>query len=932
MNDTSKRPRKAQKRTTFSLLGVGLLCTLLASCGGHTNPASDTKSKAIPYVANPSSLVNVFAGTGTGAVSPGSISEFPAADVPFGMIQWGPDTSPDRISGSGYSYNNSHISGFSLTHLSGTGCPAYGDVPILPTVGPIGSDPLATTDTFSHTHEAAAPGRYSVTLGPSGIGVDLSVTTRTGISEVTFPASGSANLLFKVADSANPVAASSVHVRGDTEVTGQATSGQFCQTGTSYTIYFAAMFNRAFSTEGTWTKTVSPGSRECSGTQCGAYVSFAAKSHQTVLMKVGISFASTADAEANVAAEDPGWSLQHVEESATSQWNAMLGKIRIGGGSRTEQRIFYTALYHSLLNPNVVSDDNGNYLGADGRVHNSQQTQYSNFSEWDVYRSEIPLLSVLAPEQSGDMIQSLVNEADQDGWLPKWAIVGGDAVQMNGDSADPIIADAYAFGVRNFDAQTALEEMVKGATETETGHGFEIERQYLDEYVAQHYVDANSLDLSSIDYSDGASVTLEYALDDFSIAQFAKILGDTSVYLAMMHRSHNWEYLVNPSAGYVEGRNTNGSFPEGPAFQSALFEPGGELGFEEGNAIQYTWSVPQDLFALGNLIGGPASVVKKLDTFFSQLNAGRYKPYDWAGNEPSLWSPWEYDYFGEPWQTQEVVRKIATTLYHDAPVNEPGNDDLGAISSWYVWAAIGMYPVTPGTSDLALASPLFPRVSIALPSGHQLVLNAPKATAAAPYVHALDLTSSASPSPAADLSAACTPGNPNTVTTTATDDSNWQSPWLPASVLSSGATLDFTLSETPDKTWALDPQNAPPSYGGGRLPGLGFSVPSGGTAISLGHPSTIQLGLQPVDEGEPGATWTATETGGITLSPSSGTLIPKAGVGSSLTEASCNYPPPIEQKLVLTGTSPGSAQVRISFHSDSGVALPPVVLNITVKS
>src|SRR5580692_1159031 len=265
---------------------AGLLISLLLTACGTSAPKA--QPAAIQLVADPSALVNPFAGTGTGGVSPGSISEFPAADVPFGMMQWGPDTSPDRISGSGYSYNDSHISGFSLTHLSGTGCPAYGDIPILPTVGAIGTDPSSTTDTFSHAREAASPGRYSVTLGPSGIGVDLSVTTRTGISQVTFPSSGPSsgqgNLLFKVADSANPVSASSVEVVGNNEVTGQATSGQFCQTGTSYTVYFAATFNRSFASEGTWTKRVSPGSRTCTGTGtgCGAYVSFGATSDKQV--------------------------------------------------------------------------------------------------------------------------------------------------------------------------------------------------------------------------------------------------------------------------------------------------------------------------------------------------------------------------------------------------------------------------------------------------------------------------------------------------------------------------------------------------------------------------------------------------------------------------------------------------------------------------
>ena len=919
-------------RKRIPLLAVGLTCVLLASCGGHSNQPSAAKAKTqtVRYVTSPSSLVNLFAGTGTGAVSQGSISEYPAADVPFGMIQWGPDTSPDRIAGSGYSYNDSHISGFSLTHLSGTGCPAYGDIPILPTVGAVGNDPLGATDTFTHVDEAAIPGRYSVTLGPSGIDVDLSVTTRTGISQVTFPSSSSANLLFKVADSANPVSASAVQVVGDKEVIGQVTSGQFCQTGTSYTIYFAASFNRPFSTVGTWTKTVSPGSGHCSGTECGAYVSFDTSTNRTVMMKVGISFASVADAQANVAAEDPGWSLQRVETDATNQWNAILGKIRIGGGTSTEQRIFYTALYHSLLNPNVVNDDNGNYMGADNRVHRSQQTQYSNFSEWDIYRSEIPLLSVLAPERTGDMIQSLVNEAAQDGWLPKWAIVGGDASQINGDSADLIIADAYAFGVRNFDAQNALREMIKGATETETGHGFEIERQYLNQYIAQHYVNAGSLDLSSINYSDGASVTLEYALDDFAIAQFAKSLGDNAVYESMMQRSHNWQYLVNPTAGYIEGRNSDGSFPEGPAFQSALLEPGGELGFEEGNAIQYTWSVPQDLYALGNLIGGSAKVVQKLDTFFTQLNAGRFKPYDWAGNEPSLWSPWEYDYFGEPWQTQDVVRKIATTLYHNAPLNEPGNDDLGAISSWYVWAAIGLYPVTPATSNLALASPLFPEVSIALPGGHALVLSAAQASASTPYIQSLNITGWTSGNLSAGIGPACAEPA-RSLAATPGDGSNWQRPWLPASILTTGAKLDFVLSRQPNKTWGTDPQNAPPSYGTGALPAQGFSVPSGGTTISVGHPATIQIGVQPVSEGEPGAKWSASESGGVTVNPQSGTFRSTSATGVPPTSRSCNYPAAVEQNLVLTGTSSGRAQVRIALRSQSGVALPPVVMNLIVK-
>ncbi len=238
---------------------------------------------------------------------------------------------------------------------------------------------------------------------------------------------------------------------------------------------------------------------------------------------------------------------------------------------------------------------------------------YANFSEWDVYRSEIQLEALVDPHAVGDMVQSLVDDAQQTGWLPKWAIVGGDESQMNGDSADPIIADALAMGVRNFDVSLALKYMVKGATENETGHGLEIERQYLSQYLSQHYVNAGSLDLTSIDYSIGGSVTLEYAIDDFAIAQVASAQHNSSVAATMLARAANWEYLFNPAMGYIQARGTDGSFPSGSAFEASQLEPGGQTGFEEGNAVQYTWSVPQDLAALASLMGGDAAAAAKLE-------------------------------------------------------------------------------------------------------------------------------------------------------------------------------------------------------------------------------------------------------------------------------------------------------------------------------
>ena len=896
-----------------------------AGCGSPSaEPAPGTAPLPAP-AADPSALVVPLAGTGTGPVSPGAVGEFPGADLPFGMIQWSPDTSPDTVAaGGGYSYPDSHISGFSLTHLSGTGCASYGDVPILPTVGPIGTDPEATTAPFSHATETAAPGRYGVTLGSPAIGTQLAVTTRTGLARFSFPRTDRANVLLKVAGSANPVSAAAVTVVGNDEVTGQVTSGQFCGTGTDYTLYFDAEFNRPFASTGSWDgAAVSPAGTSCRGVACGAYVSFDTATDPVVLMKVGISFVSGADAAANLAAEDPGWSIGRVEAQATSRWNRLLGRLRVGGGTLTQQRTFYTALYHSLLSPNVVSDDNGDYAGADGQVHRSPgRDQYANFSEWDIYRSEIELVALLAPRPAADMVQSLVNDAQQGGWLPKWAIVAGDASQMNGDSADPIIAAAYAFGVRDFDVGAALDAMVKGATRDETGHGLEIERQYLDQYLAQHYVNAPSLDLTSSDYSIGGSVTLEYAIDDFAIAQMAEVQGDEALSKTMMARAHNWQYLFNPATGYIQGRNAGGSFPAGPAFQTALLEPGGELGFEEGNSVQYTWAVPQDLAALGDLMGGDGRMVSELNAFFTELNAGRDRPFDWAGNEPGLWTPWEYDYAGAPSRTEKTVRAIADDLYSDTPVDEPGNDDLGALSSWYVWAAMGMYPVTPGSADLALASPLFPSVSLVLPDGHHLVIRAPAASASTPYVHSLTVAGADVPR----ATPSCAPSGP------ASGGTAWDQPWLPASIITTGGTLTYDLSSTPDPSWASDPAVSPPSFGTGRLPAVGFSAPGGGTSLSAGRTGTIRLGLRPAEAGSQVVHWSATGAG-VSVSPASGTFTLATPVARSAAGSLpvCTLRAPPDQTLSLRAAVAGSYTLDVQLVTAGGVALPPVVIPVRVR-
>ena len=773
-----------------------LAALVVTACGASRGQLPDARAERA--VASPSRLVNPFMGTGVGGSAVGNVNASPAADLPFGMIQWGPDTSPDRAAGGGYAFGDHSLSGFSLTHLNGPGCAALGDIPILPTVGDISGDPEPATARFTHRAERAAPGRYGVTLADSRVSVELAVTDRTGIARLAFPRSSRANVLFKVADSAVPASQAHARVVGDREITGWAVSGHFCDTPGTYRISFDAKFDRPFQRVGTWTNgVVHPATRTADGPHSGAFVSFDTRARRTVRMKVGISFVKVANARANLGAEGRSWSLRKVADAAAARWDDYLGRIQVAGGRRVDRATFYSALYRSLLHPNLFSDVNGQYEGFDGRVHVATRGgQYANFSGWDVYRSEIPLLAMIAPRETGAMVRSLLADRAQSGRLPKLAYTDLEAAEMNGDSADPILAEALAFGVRGFDAHEALRDMVSGATLPGTGAGWDAQRQDLDEYLSQGWVERDRRDRTSLDYTVGGSETLEYAIDDYAISRVADTLGDRPTAAAFLARAGNWRHLFNPATGYLAARDGTGAFPAGPAFQASPLPGIGQAGWEEGNSIQYTWSVPQDLRGLFDAMGGNAVAIQRLDTFFSQLNTSRKEPYDWAGNEPTLGIPWEYDYAGAPWRTQDVVRRIATQLYAPTPDGEPGNDDLGAMSSWYVWAAIGMYPETPGRADLVLASPLFPRVTIGIARGRSIVIEAPRASTTNRYVQQLDVEGT--PRPRRCVSA-----------------NHYTCPWLPATALKTGARLRYTLTATASRSWGAAPTAAPPSITAG---------------------------------------------------------------------------------------------------------------------
>jgi predicted alpha-1,2-mannosidase len=726
------------------------------------------------------------------------------------MVQFSPDTAPSAPHSGGYDYRDRHVSGFSLTHLSGAGCALYGDFPFLPTTEPLRGSPAKSGSSelagrfepgFSHAGERAAPGFYSTRLNPvrgGAIEVALTATTRTGMARFTFPASRHASVLVDAGGSAQPNDLAAVEVDpAGREIAGVASSGNFCGHRPRYRVYFAAVFDRPFAASGTWREgALEPGSRAAEDdsqpadnpratAQAGAYATFDTRRRRAVTARVGISFVSLAGARANLAAEDPGASFRTIASHARQRWNRELARIQVSGGSRRHLDTFYTALYHALLAPRTFSDAGGAYLGMDGAIHDSGgRVQYADFSGWDVYRGQVQLLSMLTPERASEMMASLLADAEQSGCLPRWPYAAGQSMTMVGDSADPILASAAAFGA-GFDSAAALAAMVRGATAPcRSANGEYVERQGLAGYLAHGYVpfdeDTDTRNANSI-YGDpeavwgSAATTLEYAVDDFAIAQFAaRHLRDRSTYRAFIGRSANWRRLYNAASGMIEPRFADGSFPD--PYDNLT---GG--GFVEGNSAQYTWMVPHDPGGLIAKMGGRRAAAGRLSHFLRDLNGGAggtHTDHALLGNEPTLHTPWLYDWMGRPYRAQEAVRR-GLGLYGTGPDGYPGNDDLGTLSAWYVFGALGLYPEVPGVGVLAISSPLFRRAEIRLPHRRRAVLTTSGPGA---YIHSLRL-----------------------------DGRPLGRPWTTYCALSRGASLSFELGRRPDRSWGAGA--VPPSYG-----------------------------------------------------------------------------------------------------------------------
>jgi predicted alpha-1,2-mannosidase len=739
------------------LVFLGALGMLLYPPGTHADP--EPVQYVNPFIGTVAAPRNTPLG---GGFDSGNV--FPGAVFPHGMVQWSPDTT---TAPGGYRYNQSTIHGFSLTHFSGRGCSAYQDFPFQPFTGPLQTGPFSFADyaaTFSHQQEAAEPGYYRVRLPVQNIQVELTATLRTGFGRFTYPATSNAAMLINAGGSANgnTSTGTGIQIIGNNEITGEASSGHFCGGGKNvYTVYFAAQFDQPFVSLGTWQgKALQPGSRQSSGSRSGAYVTFDTTRNRVVQVKVGLSFVSVNNALLNLEQENPGWNFPSVRTQAWNAWNEKLSQIQVQGGSDEEKQVFYTALYHTLIHPNVFSDVNGEYIGFDGKVHQALgYTQYENFPGWDMYRSLIALRALLEPRVVGDMLQSLVEDAQQGGGgLPRWEVANDNSGGMVGDSIDVVIATSYALGVRNFDTQGALRAMEQGASVEGTRSGRALTREGMAEYLSKGYVSTTT--------SGSASITLEYAIDDFAIAQFAGALGYPKTEARYLKRAQNWQKLFDPQVGYIVPRNPDGSF-------LSNFSPTSTKGFVEGDSAQYTWMVPQDFPGLFARMGGNAQAVARLDQHFQKLNDGSSSPYAFMGNEPEFGSPWAYDFAGRPDRTEDVVRRIELQLFDTTPGGLPGNDDGGAMSSWYIFAAIGLYPSIPGVGGFALGSPLFSSVQLYLGNGSRLTITGQGAADNSPYVQSLSL-----------------------------NNQPWSNPWLPYSKIQDGGTLAFVLGSRANTGWS----------------------------------------------------------------------------------------------------------------------------------
>lgn len=712
----------------------------------------------------PSSYVNPFIGTG------GHGHTFPGATVPFGMMQLSPDTRLEGWDGcGGYHYSDEYIYGFSHTHLSGTGIPDYGDILIMPFTGEDywnnGSDGKpGYRSHFSHEKEQASPGYYQVYLEDDNINAELTTTSRAGMHSYKFQQGTSQKLIIDL-EHRDKVTNSWIKIISPTQIEGYrgSTAWAVDQQLYFYIEFSKPIVNQKFALDNlSITDTIS----FLEGKSVKTILDFGSGNGDALQVKIALSAVSPENAQLNLLTEIPGWDFEKIKKQATALWNKELGKIEVSSTNKDKLTVFYTALYHTMVVPNIYNDANGQYLGRDFKPHTTDHDYYTVFSLWDTYRAYHPLMTIIDQKRTDDFIRTFIKQYEEGGLLPVWEFSSNETWCMIGYHAIPVIADAYLKGIRGYDTDKALAAMVKSARQDHFG---------LKYYRNYGFIPADK-DHESV------SKTLEYAYDDWCIAQMAETMGNRTVADSFYLRAQGYKHLFDPATGFMRARN-NGSW-------FIPFDPR-EVNFNytEANSWQYSFYVPHDMNNFLKMHNGRKGLEKKLDSLFTapQQTTGREQSDitgligQYAhGNEPSHHIAYLYNFAGTPWKTQEKVSYILNNFYTNSPDGLIGNEDCGQMSAWAVMSALGFYPVCPGSNQYVIGTPHFPEVTINLENGKTFTVRAENLTDKNIYVNAVTL-----------------------------NDKDYTKSFLTHDDIIAGGVLVFQMADQPNTLWGTGSGNEP---------------------------------------------------------------------------------------------------------------------------
>ena len=690
-----------------------------------TKACKNSEKEITQNITPNSKFVNPFIGTG------GHGHTFPGVVLPNGMVQLSPDTRTEGWDAcGGYHYTDNTIKGFSHTHLSGTGIGDLGDFLFMPFTGETKLDAGSEENpnsgyrsSFSHEKEKAIPGLYEVDLLDYNIKAELTATTRVGFHKYTFPDNEEKKLIIDFDHNIHNrnVVNSTVKVISDTEISGYKHIQGWAP---NRHIFFYAKFNKPFTNEVYIDKALQDTATEISGRKLLSVLKFQETSNEPLLIKVGISSVDFEGAKKNLGAEINHWDFDKVKQDAQQTWEDQLSQIQVGGGTDTEKTIFYTSLYHTAMAPYIFNDVDGRFRGVDKKIHTSNKTEYTVFSLWDTFRSFHPLINITEPEKNDAFVNTLIGKYEQGGILPKWELNANYTGTMIGYHSIPVIVDTYFKGNKNFDVEKAYKAMLHAASHNVDNIVFETEEVKGNlAPMAKKYNEELGYIPSDLE-NESVAKALEYAYNDWCIAQMAKDLGKEDDYKKFMERSKRYAKYFDKETGFMRGVQQDGSFrePFDPKFSRHRKDD-----YTEGNAWQWTWFVPHDVDGLVNLMGGKENFSKKLDELFSTSSkmSGDHVSVDISGligqyahgNEPSHHITHMYNFINEPWKTQKLTDEIMSTLYFNNPNGLSGNEDCGAMSAWYILNAMGFYSFSPGNEVYTLGRPIFDRVSINLKNG-----------------------------------------------------------------------------------------------------------------------------------------------------------------------------------------------------------------------